>query len=74
MLILADNNGLNDPKQNLSIFTEIVPKQNLKDLVDVGIDPTVVAITALSQGGYLGGKFASRTPLRITRILGGSGR
>jgi len=42
----------------------------LLSLNDVGVDPTIVAITAISQGGYLGGKFASRTPLRIRDIFG----
>jgi hypothetical protein len=33
------------------------------------IDPTVVAITGISNAAYIGAKFASRTPLKITKIV-----
>jgi hypothetical protein len=41
----------------------------LKDLLIPPIDPSLVILMGLSQGGYLGGKLVARTPLRIDRLV-----
>ncbi|HEY7080821.1 MAG TPA: hypothetical protein VH500_14045, partial [Nitrososphaeraceae archaeon] len=36
------------------------------------IDPSLVILMGLSQGGYLGGKLVARTPIRISRLITGT--
>lgn len=45
--------------------------KTLKDLSLPNIDPSLVILTGLSQGGYLGGKLVTRTPVRIERLVSG---
>jgi hypothetical protein len=37
------------------------------------IDPSLVILTGLSQGGYLSGKLVARTPIKIERVVRGIG-
>jgi len=43
----------------------------LKDFSLPNIDPSLVILTGISQGGYLGGKLVARTPIRIERVTRG---
>jgi hypothetical protein len=36
------------------------------------IDPSLVILTGLSQGGYLSGKLVARTPIKIERVVRGT--
>ena len=45
---------------------------NLRQLQSLNlpnIDPSLVILMGISQGGYLGGKLVARTPARINRVV-----
>ncbi|MGC2571672.1 MAG: Ig-like domain-containing protein, partial [Candidatus Nitrosopolaris sp.] len=44
----------------------------LSELKIPDIDPSLVILVGVSQGGYLGGKLVARTPLRIDRLVTGT--
>jgi Big-like domain-containing protein len=48
--------------------------KTLKELSLPNIDPSLVILTGLSQGGFLGGKLVTRTPIRIERVVSGISR
>ena len=61
--------NIHDLANSLDINLGIVNTQALRNLTIANIDPTVVALTGLSQGGYLAGKFTSRTSVWISSIF-----
>jgi Bacterial Ig-like domain len=58
-------------KTGQSLFAQLgcANLKTLKGLSLPDIDPSLVILMGLSQGGYLGGKLVARTPLRIDRLV-----
>jgi hypothetical protein len=62
---------INAVVNNVSSNLVVMNIQPLKQLKIANVEPTIVAITGLSQAAYLAGKFTSRTPVRITSVYVG---
>ena len=77
-MVIADVQKTDELKCNQLAIHEAEQKgctnlKNLKNLNLPDIDPPLLILMGLSQGGYSGGKQVARTPVRIDRLVIGSG-